>query len=104
MVFIETPTFADLISDLATEEEYRALQNELIVNPEAGDLVRGGGGIRKIRMATGNKGKSGSARVIYFHRMAKDQILMLLAYPKSGQENLTADQTKFLKTLVKALK
>jgi len=57
MVFIETPTFTKLIAGMLTDDEYRQLQNDLAQNPEAGDLIPGGGGVRKIRFAAQGKGK-----------------------------------------------
>jgi len=66
MVFIETPTFTKTVTGLLTDEEYRLLQNELTLNPEAGDLIPGGGGIRKIRFAIQGKGKRGGGRLIYY--------------------------------------
>lgn len=58
--------FTEQIKLLATDKEIRILQNELISKPDKGDLIKGTGGLRKIRMAVGNKGKSGGTRVIYF--------------------------------------
>jgi len=66
MVFIETPTFTKTITGLLTDDEYRLLQNELAQNPEEGDLIPGGGGVRKIRFAAQGKGKRGGARLIYY--------------------------------------
>mgnify|MGYP003495265226 CR=1 FL=1 len=51
MEFIETPTFTRLLASLLTDDEYRALQNVLVENPARGDLIPGGGGIRKLRHA-----------------------------------------------------
>jgi hypothetical protein len=59
MLFIETSIFTKQIKDLVTDEEYRQLQQDLLVQPDKGDLVKNGGGIRKVRCAQGNKGKSG---------------------------------------------
>lgn len=64
--FIETPIFTKQIKVLATDDELKDLQVELIAQPEKGDLIQGTGGLRKIRMATGEQGKSGSVRIIYF--------------------------------------
>lgn len=101
MVLKETPIFETCIEAIATEEEYRKLQNTLIENPETGNLIRGGGGIRKVRMAAGGKGKSGGARVIYYYIKEDSQIYLLLAYSKSESENLTKDQISLLKEMVK---
>jgi hypothetical protein len=69
--FIETSLFTRQIQAIATDDELKDLQSELIESPDKGDLIAGTGGLRKIRMATGNQGKSGSARVVYFWRQTK---------------------------------
>ncbi len=79
MEFIETPIFTRLILELLTDDEYRVLQCTLAKRPESGDLIKGSGGLRKIRVAAKGKGKSGGVRVIYYWITAKGQIYMLLA-------------------------
>lgn len=64
--FIETPTFTRLLADLLTDDEYASLQNVLVQNPERGGVIKGGGGIRKLRFALPGRGKSGGVRVIYY--------------------------------------
>ncbi len=64
MEFIETQTFTRLLAGLLTDDEYAGLQHVLAENPERGDLVQGGGGIRKLRFALTGRGKSGGVRVI----------------------------------------
>lgn len=66
MEFIETSLFTRLIYDYLSEEEYLALQIHLLRYPDSGNIVRGSGGIRKLRWAARGKGKSGGVRVIYF--------------------------------------
>jgi hypothetical protein len=66
MVFVETPTFTRQVTELLSDEEYRALQNTLVEDPEHGDLIKGGGGIRKVRHALQGRGRSGGARAIYY--------------------------------------
>lgn len=61
MEFIETPTFTRLLGALLTDDEYAGLQNVLVENPERGDIIQGGGGIRKLRHALPGRGKSGGA-------------------------------------------
>ncbi|MEX5441369.1 type II toxin-antitoxin system RelE/ParE family toxin [Acinetobacter indicus] len=90
MLFIETSIFTKQIKDLVSDEEYRQLQQDLLVQPDRGDLIKNGGGIRKVRCAQGNKGKSGGIRVIYYWVTEDDQIFFLVAYPKSVKDNLTA--------------
>ncbi len=101
--FIETATFTRLIVELLTEDEYRDLQNDLLDNPEIGDLIKGGGGIRKMRFGTTGRGKSGGIRVIYYWIKNDDQIYMLVAYPKSKKDNLSDKETAILRDLVKEL-
>ncbi|QTF94459.1 type II toxin-antitoxin system RelE/ParE family toxin [Halomonas sp. BM-2019] len=103
MEFIETPTFTRQIKVLATDDELKELQRTLIAQPDKGDLIQGTGGLRKIRMAVGNQGKQGGARVIYF--LATNEIIYLvLAYPKSVKESLTPAEKATLKTLTHQLK
>ena len=101
--FIETPKFTRQIKQIATDEELRELQRELIESPEKGDLIQKTGGLRKIRMATGNQGKSSSARVIYFLATA-EVIYLIMAYPKNLKENLTDAEKAVLKKLTQRLK
>ena len=103
MVIIETPTFTKLITDLLNDEDYRLLQHTLAANPETGDIVPGGGGIRKVRFALPGKGKRGGVRIIYYWQKSEDRIYMLIAYIKSKQSTLTAEQTAILKRLVKEI-
>lgn len=103
MEFIETQTFTRLVIALLSDEEQRELQNELLANPERGDLIQGGGGIRKMRYAVQGRGKSGGTRVIYYWAKSKDQIYLLLIYPKSKRDNLTDKQTAILREYVKEL-
>lgn len=83
------------------DARYAALQAYLADRPDAGDLIRGSGGIRKIRWAGSGRGKRGGLRVIYYWWVTRDRISMLLVYPKNEQDDLSADQ---LKQLRKALK
>ncbi|HGN1707215.1 TPA: type II toxin-antitoxin system RelE/ParE family toxin [Providencia rettgeri] len=101
--FIETTFFTKQIQQIATAEELRKLQNELIAWPDKGDLIQGTGGLRKVRVATGHQGKSGSARVIYF-LATKEIIYFILAYPKNVKDTLTDIEKAELKKLTKILK
>jgi hypothetical protein len=89
MLFIETPTFTRLITSLLEDDEYSRLQVELVKRPDAGDLIKDGGGIRKLRWKRAGTGKSGGIRVIYYWITEDEQILLLVAYPKSTKDNLT---------------
>lgn len=103
MEFIETPTFTRLLADLLSDDEYAEIQNVLVENPERGDILKGGGGIRKLRHALPGRGKSGGVRVIYYWLRGDGQIYMLLIYPKSKKDNLTDRETAILRDFVKEL-
>ena len=101
MEFVETSIFARIVDDLLDEESQRLLQLELAANPEKGSLIRGTGGLRKLRWAVGGRGKRGGARLIYYWTVSKDTLLMLYAYPKNVQDDLTPAQRKALAQVVK---
>ena len=103
MEFIETPVFTKSIMALLSDDEYAGLQKLLIENPEKGDLIRGGGGVRKLRYGRAGVGKSGGIRVVYYWISEDHQIYMLLAYPKSKKDSLTPDEIALLRHLVKEL-
>ena len=101
--FIETRMFTRQIKAFATDDELKNLQRELIEYPDRGDIIQNTGGLRKIRMAIGSQGKSGSARVIYF--LANVEVIyFLLAYLKSDKESLTEAEKAELKKLTQLLK
>jgi mRNA-degrading endonuclease RelE of RelBE toxin-antitoxin system len=86
-----------------SDDSYRLLQDDLAKNPQAGDLIPAGGGIRKLRFALPGRGKRGGARLIYYWQTSKDKIYLLLAYAKAKKENLELAQITILKALVKEL-
>lgn len=100
MIFIETSIFTRRISELMSDEEYRALQEALVNRPDMGAIIQGTGGLRKVRWKLEGRGKSGGVRSIYYWMRADDHIYMLYAYPKNEQEDLTPEQKKTLKTIV----
>lgn len=95
--FKETPLFTRLVYDYLTDDEYSALQQALITRPEAGNLVPGSGGVRKIRWGTGGKGKRGGVRVIYYARTRQGEIWMLTIYGKNVTENIPAHVLRAIK-------
>jgi hypothetical protein len=88
--FIETKLFTRLASELLSDEEMRELQMALIADPQAGDVIPGTGGLRKLRWRAPGRGKRGGYRVIYFVRLAQGHIWMLTIYPKNVAENVQA--------------
>ena len=74
MIFIETSKFTKLLSDYLSDDEYRMLQWHLQEKPDSGDIVRGSGGVRKVRWAPEGKGKSGGVRVIYYWKKSDHEM------------------------------
>lgn len=95
--FIESPAFDRLREVYLDDEEYAELQQFMILNPEAGDLVRGSGGVRKLRWKRKGSGKRGGLRVIYFVRYRPNEFWMLTLYAKARRENAPAHILKQLK-------
>jgi len=99
-VFIETSIFTKAIERFLPDESYRMLQSVLMLRPDAGSVIRGSGGLRKIRWSLPGSGKRGALRVIYFWS-PPDTIFMLFPYRKTDQEDLTPEQLKLLRKMVK---
>lgn len=88
MEFIETSIFTKLIYTYLTDDEYVGLQGFMLKHPEAGKIVPGSGGVRKLRWASAGKGKRGGLRVIYYFKKQDNEIWMLTIYGKSEVENI----------------
>lgn len=97
MEFIESPKFTQIIYDYLSEDEYRALQWELTLHPEVGDLISNSGGIRKIRWGLAGRGKRGGIRVIYYYKSLDAQIWLLTVYAKNELENIPVHILKKIK-------
>ena len=103
VVFIETSTFTKQLPSHLDDDSYAALQAFLSVHPEAGDLIRGTGGIRKIRWAMLGRGKRGGSRVIYYWRTEQDHIYLLTVYAKGVKDDLTAAEREAWRKAVEAI-
>jgi len=101
MVIRETAVFSKQVDKLLDAESYRLLQLRLVANPEAGAVVPGTGGLRKIRWQGSGRGKRGGVRAIYYWARMDGVLLMLFMYPKSEMDDLTVAQKKILAALVK---
>ena len=102
MEFIEAPAFTRYLSQYLEDEGYRRLQQELARKPEAGDLIPGTGGFRKVRWADARRGKGrrGGLRVIYYHFAAEHQIWLMTLYSKDEAADLTSGEKKALKAAI----
>jgi hypothetical protein len=83
ITFVELPHFTRHVYDYLTEEAYLGLQFHLIYHPNAGDLVKGSGGCRKLRWSAEGRGKRGGVRVIYYYRRTRGEMWMLTIYAKN---------------------
>ena len=87
--FIETRLFSKLVGEHLSDDEYASLQRKLVANPQAGTLIAGSGGVRKIRWAIRGRGKRGGVRVIYYPKMREGVIWMLTIYAKNVAESIS---------------
>jgi len=99
---IETKAFSRRIDELLGAEDYRLLQWYLVQRPDAGRVVPGSGGIRKLRWRVEGAGKRGGVRVAYYWHVGAAQLFFLYAFGKNEQHNLTPDQIKALRKTVEA--
>jgi mRNA-degrading endonuclease RelE of RelBE toxin-antitoxin system len=100
MRIVETSVFTKRLLSLLIDDEYRKLQHVLVIRPEAGDIIKGSGGLRKFRWGETGRGKRGGVRVIYYWLKSKELILMLLIYSKKEQDDLNPQQLNLLKKIV----
>lgn len=100
MEFVETVLFTRKLPSYLSDEEYREFQSYLQQQPEAGDIIKGSGGVRKVRWKAQGKGKSGGVRIIYYLEFAEARFLMLTLYAKNELEDLTQAEIKLLKKIV----
>ena len=103
LTFVETPLFASTAKRVIAESELIAMQEELLRNPYAGDLVAGTGGARKIRVATSGSGKRGGARVMYRYSQRVAKVYLLLAYAKNETGTLSPAGRRHIRMMVETL-
>lgn len=94
---IETPTFVRLAGDCWNDEDRMQFIGFIAGCPDAGDVVPGSGGVRKVRWGVAGRGKRGGVRVIYFNRLANGEIWLLLVYGKSVCDNIPAHVLRQIK-------
>ncbi len=94
--FRETKAFTKNVSSLLPEESYFAFQDYLQENHHLGDVISGGGGLRKIRWRAKGKGKSGGVRIIYYFASEKGYLYLMAIYSKNQRTDLDKDELKKL--------
>lgn len=104
MVIVETSVFTRCIKAFLSDDDYADLQALLVERPNAGDLIPGSHGLRKLRWEIEGSGKRGGTRVIYYWQTVDAQLWMLYAYAKAEHEDLTRPQLKQLAEIVKRWK
>lgn len=100
----ETQAFVRSAEKIWSEQELAELVDHLAHNPEAGDLIPGTGGVRKMRWGRSGSGKRGGARVIYFYYRPDCPLYLLLAYAKAQATDLTPDEKKAVSALAAVLR
>lgn len=100
MELIETSVFSRQVREQWDEEEYRAFQLHLVLHPDAGPVIPGSGGLRKVRWRVSGRGKRGGARVIYYWKSAAGKIYLVFLYPKNVRSDLLARELRALRELV----
>ncbi len=103
--FIRTQVFeADWKDAGLNDDDLRELENMLLDNPKAGDVIPHLSGGRKLRFAASGRGKSGGVRVIYVDVVIREHIYLLLAYPKNAKTDLTPSEKKVLSKIIAVVK
>ena len=102
--FVELEAFTAEVLRVADEETLRQFEAELAANPEAGDLIRHSGGLRKARMKLPGRGKSGGARVIYLWLPPASRIVLFMLYTKAKQANIPPALLARLRGAVETIK
>jgi hypothetical protein len=102
---VETPTYiAEADKAGVTDDERAAIIDYIAANPQAGEVISGGGGVRKVRIAREGKGKSGGYRIITYYMDENTPVFLVTMLSKSKQENLTDAQKKAAKSAAKSIK
>jgi hypothetical protein len=104
LTFIELPMFTRFVTEITDDHFLNQLQNDLLKNPEKGDVVPRLQGLRKVRMALQGRSRASGARVIYLYLSRYRAIIFFYIYTKAKLENLTPDQERRLKAAVETIK
>ena len=101
MRFVETSVFTRQVTRLLSDDRYRSLQLALLLRPEQGSLVRGTGGLRKLRWNVAGTGKRGGVRILYYWDRPEETIYLLFLYAKSDREDLSPQQLRTVSRLIR---
>ena len=101
-IFIETKLFTRLADEQLADDELSRLQGYLNEDPEAGAIIRGSGGVRKLRWAAAGRGKRGGLRIIYYLRSKQGEIWLLTLYAKNEAESIPVAVLRKIKTEIDA--
>lgn len=104
MQVFSTRAYERAVGKLLGEEARREMEEAIVAAPDAAPVIRGTGGIRKLRWAGSGRGKRGGIRTVYFYHAGPNAIYLLTAYAKSDREDLTPADTRALSRLVAAIK
>lgn len=100
-LFIMLPEFERQWNKMGlTDDDLKRLQYELLEDPQKGDVMQGTGGLRKLRFAFENRGKSGSSRVVYVDFAVYEKIFLITAYPKNEKDNLSQSERNNIKKMI----
>lgn len=100
MELVETPIFTRQVTEQLADEDYRLLQLHRVERPDAGAIIPGSGGLRKLRWRLGGRGKRGGARIIYYWPAPRGRLYLLFLYPKNVRSDLTPAQLRVLRKSV----
>ena len=98
--FIEAPIFTKIVGRYLSDDDYANLQNYLNNYPTAGNVIRGSGGVRKLRWSSPGRGKRGGMRIIYYLKAKEGHIWMLTLYAKNVKETIPAQILKRIKEAI----
>ncbi|HET7622741.1 MAG TPA: type II toxin-antitoxin system RelE/ParE family toxin [Gemmatimonadaceae bacterium] len=103
LTFVFLPTYERTAKGVISDDAQRWLEETICAAPRTGAVIRGTGGVRKVRVALPGRGKSGGARVVYYYRSTKGRIYLILAYSKNTKDDLTRSEEAALKKLTATL-
>jgi hypothetical protein len=103
LMFVYLPSFIRTADEALSDDQFRSLENQLLADPRAGDVIPHTGGMRKLRVAMTGRGRRGGARVVYYYVDRQGRVYLVLFYAKNRQATLTAEQAATLRQLAAEL-